>query len=290
MLLRRLPLVLILAGGCTYQVNRAATVPHMSPIMRSGAPLESVGEVSLGASSLAHLTSPTASDATAAVEVPGTQLEGSGRIRLGRHLAVGLVLAEGLAATARPAKSTQVPVDHGDPRGYGFSMAASIPTSDPHWHVGLGLEALAWSVPYVEYKVCIDCGSLGFQIVEKGRNSVGQVALAVTPTYRSGKVDVYGGLTVRNHPTIEQKGIENGLDLSDDVEAGPLNVVASVGVDVDLGGGVRAGAVLYTPINGTPVRYGPSLGAMLTIPLGRDAKPAAAAPAAMPVAAPGAAW
>ncbi|MCE9575281.1 MAG: hypothetical protein K8W52_19175 [Deltaproteobacteria bacterium] len=287
MLLRRLPLVLILAGGCTYQVNRAATVPHMSPIMRSGAPLESVAEISVGASSLTTITNPTASDSTAAVEVPGTQLEGGGRVRVGKHVALGLVMAEGLEATAKPAKTTQVPVDNGDPRGYGFSMLASIPTSDPHWHVGLGLEVLAWSVPYVEYKVCIDCGGAGFQIQEKGRNSVGQVALAVTPTYRSGKVDVYGGLTVRNHPTIKQKGIENGLDLSDDVEAGPLNVVASVGVDVDLGGGVRGGAVLYTPINGTPVRYGPSIGAMLTFPLGRDAA-RAAAPAAAPGAAPGA--
>jgi hypothetical protein len=272
-------LILAAVTGCTYQVNRAATVPHMTPILRSGAPFESAGELSLGASSVAHIVDPSASDSTAAVEVPGTQLEGSGRVRITRNLAIGLIFADGLEATAKPGKSTQVPVDNGDPRGYGMSLAASIPTSDPAWHVGLGLEVLGWSVPYVEYKVCIDCLA-PYQIVEKGRGSVGQLAVGVTPTYRTGKVDVYGGLTLRNHPTIKQKGIENGLDTGSDVEAGPINAVASIGVDVDLGSGMRFGGVLYTPINGTPVRYGPSLAATFTIALGSTA-PRSPAPAAL---------
>ncbi|MBP6633478.1 MAG: hypothetical protein KBG28_31295 [Kofleriaceae bacterium] len=280
---------LALAGGCTTQVNRAALVPHMTPMTRDGAPLQSTGELQVGASSLAHLSSPEAGDDTSAVEVPGTQAEAVLRLALGEHLSLGLLYAHGFDATAKKTKATQVPVDVGDVRGYGLSMTASLPTRDPRLHIGLGAELLTWSVPWVEYAVCVDplCGDPPWTLMTEGRDLVSQLAASVIPTYRTGNLTFSAGITARNHPTIDQKGIEQGLDLGDDVRSGPFNMVLSAGAGLELGAGMRANVVLYVPVDGAPVSYGPSAAANLLIPLGprradRTPTPAPPPPPAAP--------
>jgi len=277
-------LVLAVGGttACTVnRVNRAALVPHMTPTLRSGAPMDTPAEIAIGASSLAHTTLGT-SDKTAAVEVPGTQAEGAMRVRVGQKVALGLIYAEGFDAGAKPIDSTQPPVDSGNTRGYGFTLSAMIPTGDPRWHVGIDSELISWSVPYVEYSTCVQgCGGVNWMFMEEGRASVSQLALGVVPTYTTGVWNVWGGVTVRNHPTIEQKGTEVGLDFEDEVTEGEFNTVLSAGADVELGGGFRAGATLYQVVQGKPAAYGPSLALMLTIPLGqRDVAPTAGAPVA----------
>lgn len=278
------------ATGCsTRRVNRAALVPHMTPTLRSGEPMEAPAEVAVGLASVAHLGALDSAEDDDAVEVPGTQAEGDLRVRLGRHAAIGLRYAQGFDATAKQGKPTQPKVDGGDVRGYGFTFHGMIPTGDPRWHVGVGFEALAWSVPYVEYETCIaNCGLSPYVYMEEGRATVSQVALGITPTYRTGRLAIFGGATLRNHPTIEQKGVETGLDLEDEVEEGPLNVVLSAGVEGELGGGVRGALVLYAPIPGPPLEYPPSLAATLTIPLGPRDRPAPAAPPPPPPGPPGA--
>ncbi len=258
------------AGGCNVnRVNRAALVPHMTPTLRSGAPMETPAELAIGASSLAHTTL-GASDDTAAVEIPGTQAEGAMRLRVGQHVALGLIYAEGFDAGAKQIKETQAPVDSGNTRGYGFTLTGMIPTSNPRWHVGVNSELVFWSVPYVEYSTCVmNCGGSNWTFVEEGRASVSQLAIGVVPTYTTGTWNLWGGLTLRNHPTIEQKGTEVGVDLGDDVEEGSFNTVLSAGADVELGGGFRAGLTIYQIVQGQPATYGPSVAAMLTIPLGR---------------------
>ncbi|MBK9034389.1 MAG: hypothetical protein IPL61_24505 [Myxococcales bacterium] len=277
--------VATLGAGCSVQrVNRAALVPHMTPALRSGAPMETPGELAVGLSSVAD-ASLGSTDAAAAVEVPGTQAEGAMRVRLGRHAAIGLIAADGFAATAEAAKPNQPPVDGGDVHGWGLVINGMVPTGDPHWHVGIDAELMAWTVPYVEYSTCIDnCAGVPWSSVEHGTSTVGQVALGVVPTYSKGDINVWGGLTFRTHPTIEQKGIEVGLDTTDEVEAGTFNTVLSAGADIGLGHGVRAGATVYQVVQGQPVDYGPSLALTLTLPLGaRDAPPAAiAAPSSGP--------
>lgn len=267
-----LVVVLLALGGCgVYRVNRAALVPHMTPTLHSGNPLDGSGELSFGASSVTHLGDPKASDGTAGVEVPGTQLEGNARVRLGENVSLGFIFADGLDATAKAAKPNQPEVDEGDVYGGGVTMTASIPTSDPRWRVGVDLELMSWSVPYVEYGVCVaDCEFAPDTITNTGRTSVPQLAIGVVPTYRSGGTAWFGGVTLRNHPTIEQKGIEHGDDGGDgEVEAGNFNLVASLGVETELASNLRGAIVLYTPVNGTPVRYGASAAAVVTIPLGK---------------------
>lgn len=275
-----------LAACNVNRVNRAALVPHMTPTLRSGAPMETPGEISLGASSLAH-TKLDSSDDTAAVEVPGTQAEGNMRLRVGQHVALGLLYAEGFDATAKKIKDTQPDVDGGNVRGWGFTLAGMIPTSNPDFTVGVNSELLFWSVPWIEYSTCVDnCGGVPWTVVTEDRASISQLAIGVVPTWRSGNMSFWGGVTFRNHPTIEQKGTEVGVDIGDDVEEGSFNTVLSAGGDIELGGGFRAGLTIYQVVHGQPAKYGPSLAAMLTIPLGRRDTPATTTAPPPPGAAP----
>ncbi|MEZ4398508.1 MAG: hypothetical protein R3B06_00710 [Kofleriaceae bacterium] len=270
-------LLLLSTGACgVNRVNRAALVPHMTPTLGNGAPMETSAELMLGASSVAHTTL-GATDTTAGVEVPGTQAEGQARFRVGRHAAIGLIYAEGFASTAQAIKPNQPPVDGGDTRGYGFTVSGMVPTADPRWHVGLNFEGLTWRVPYVEYSVCVDlCGGVNYSTVDHGVASATQIAVGVVPTYSTERFRAWGGVTLRNHPTIEQKGVELGVDFSNDVEDGSFNLVLSAGLDTALGGsGIRGGLTVYQVAYGAPASYGPSLAAMVTIPLGgRDPAPA----------------
>lgn len=274
------------AAGCNVnRVNRAALVPHMTPTLRSGQPMESPAELMLGASSVTHSTLGS-SDDEAAVEVPGTQAEGAMRIRLGRA-ALGFIYAEGLDSNAKPIDDTQPPVEAGNTRGYGFTVSGFIPAGDPRWHVGVNAELMTWSVPYVEYETCVqNCGGLNWTFREEGRASVSQMAVGIVPTFSGGKWSAWGGVTFRNHPTIEQKGTEVGVDFEDEVEEGEFNAVLSAGADLELGGGFRAGATLYQVIRGKPASYGPNIAVMITIPLGRRDVPTPPAPVAPPSAPP----
>jgi hypothetical protein len=261
------------------RVNRAALVPHMTPTLRSGAPMETPGEIAIGASSVSHTTLGSTDD-TAAVEVPGTQGRGDMRLRVGQHVALGLLYEEGFDSGAKKTKETQPDVEGGNVRGFGFSLQGSIPTGSPQWNVGINSELIFWSVPWIEYSTCVmNCGGFQWTVVSEDRASISQLAIGVVPTYTTGKMNVWGGLTFRNHPTIEQKGTEVGVDIGDDVEEGSFNTVLSAGADFELGGGFRAGATLYQVVNGEPAKYGPSLAVMLTVPLGRrDTPPAPGGP------------
>jgi hypothetical protein len=49
--------------------------------------------------------------------------------------------------------------------------------------------------------------------------------------------------------------------------------ILHAGVDVELGGGLRAMALVYQPIDQNPVQYYPTLGVGLTIPLAKREPP-----------------
>jgi hypothetical protein len=97
------------------------------------------------------------------------------------------------------------------------------------------------------------------------------VVLALTPSYRDGRVTWFGGLTLANHPNLDEKVIDYGGDPS--VQAGPINAIASFGASFELGAGVRASVIVHQDFIANPVRYGPSFAALMTLPLGRDTKP-----------------
>jgi hypothetical protein len=275
--------LLVAAPACTYTVNRAAFVPHATPLTQTGQPMHSTGELTLGAVNAADAKAPTFGDPSAAVEVPGTQLHGGLALRASKNVSIAAIYERGLASTATRVKTTQPPVDGGDVDGYGASITYSVPTSKPGFRIGITTELLFWSIPWIEYRTCIDCAG-PYSYVDQGRDVVPTLALGVTPSYHAGRFTWFGGLTTRNHPTITQKGIETGADTGGDVQSGPLNVVAHVGAEVELAAGVRASLIVDQTLTRDPVVYGPGFGLLVTIPLGRDpVRPPAPPPAAAPV-------
>ncbi|HSK04754.1 MAG TPA: hypothetical protein VK932_26065, partial [Kofleriaceae bacterium] len=275
---------LLVACG-TYNYNRAALVPRATPRMSTGHPLPATAQLTAGASSLAHLGAPGPGDPNAGLEIPGTQLFGNLRLQPFEGLTLGLVYENGLDAGAKPLKSTQPPVDGGNVEGYGFNFDASIRTGDPRFRVGLGVDAMVWNVPYVEYFTCAageEC--FPYSIVSRGSDTVESLAVSLTPSYRPSEgVTVFGGLTVRNHPTIKQKGQTSDPLFEPEVRAGPANFIVSGGVEVALAGGaLLASAIAYWDASREPVEYGPGVAVMLGIPLGRRTRAPDAAPVPPP--------
>lgn len=266
-------LCLLLASACVDRTfNRAALVPHATPRMTSGQPLEGRGQLSLGASSVAHLGDPElGDDPNAGVEIPGTQLFGALKGRIGKHASFGFLYENGLDRGAKKVNKSQPDVDGGSVHGYGFTLDLAIPIDDK-WTFGIGADAMLWDVPYTSYEV------LGGAVTirDEGSDTVESLAASITPSY---KVDtdlaLFGGLTIRNHPTIQQKGMDQVIDDLDlDVDSGPANFLVSAGVEgALLDGNVRLMAVAYYDLSRNPAKYGPGMGVMLSLPLGRRSAP-----------------
>ncbi len=264
---------LVLVGCGTYNFNRAALVPRAVPRMTTGQPLSATGQLDAGASSVTSLGRPEAGDPNAGIEVPSTQLHGALKLRTGEHASLGLIYENGLAQGAEKLKDTQPDVKGGGVQGYGFTFDVSIPTGNPDVRIGLGVDAILWSVPYVEYLTCAAGEScFPFQIQNKGRDTVGQLAASITPSYKvSPELTLFGGVTMRQHPTIEAKGTtQDPLFTEPDVQSGPLNFLVSAGGEVSFAdGAVLASGMLYWNATQTPAKYKGGLGVMMSVPLGR---------------------
>lgn len=260
---------LVVATGCqTYAQHRAALVPHAAPLTTDGQPLESLGEIALGASNLHDWAKPTAGNPDAGIAIPSTQGRGTLDFRASRYLAIGAVYERGFAAGSNPVSSSEPAIKNDDASGFGFHMTLSIPTGTPGLRVALATEIMSWQVPWVQYTTCIqNCNVPGFTTSDTGYDSVTTLAVGLIPSYRSGPLTVFGGVTVRNHPTITEK-VESIVADDPTVQAGPVNVTLHAGAELEAGAGVRLGLIADQTVTRDPVVYGPSLAAMITIPFG----------------------
>jgi hypothetical protein len=173
----------------------------------------------------------------------------------------------------QPVTPYQPPVTNGGPTGYGFHVNWSIPTGSPGLRIGLSTEVLAWQVPYVQYDTCVqNCGVYdssgnGYTISYQGTDSVTTWALGVVPSYRTGGLTIFGGVTMRNQPTVLAKILtDNPGDAN--VSDGSVNLTLHAGIEADLGF-LRIGVVVHDTVTSAPISYGPSVAAMIAIPLGK---------------------
>jgi hypothetical protein len=284
---RLLPLlaaVALCAGSSKYSTRRAALVPEIAPPMRSGAPMETIAEVSVNLPQAASTGDPTITEgAEPGLEVPRWQVGGAGRLRLAPNFDMGLVYEQASSNGSRALAMDQPKVDGGDAYGYGVSFMASAKMSDTMRMAFIG-EFLTYSIPYVEYRTCIDnCAGQTLTEVDRGRTKIPVVTIGVVPTWHEGRWTVFGGLTGRNQPTIERGGIEVGDDGSD-VTGGRLNVMLHAGAELALGGGLKALAMVYKNFDGAPVDYAPTLAVALSYGFGKPAEPVAAQPSYYPAA------
>jgi hypothetical protein len=275
----RSPVVLVLlvpafAGCTTYAQHRAALVPHATPLPLDGQPLPTSFEASFGADNLVDLVTPSKGDDTQGDVVPKQQLRANGMFRLGDNFMLGGTFQYGVAQNATVLSPSEPKIEGAKLAGAGLTLAMSAPTSEPGLRIGLAFETVIWSVPWVEYTTCIDlCSVPGYTYSERGNDQILVAKLAVIPSYKTGAMTYFGGLTAQNQPTITEKILTNNPRDDGKVRGGPFNLTAHAGVTVELGAGVRASAFLHQTLTRDPISYGPGIGMSLAIPLGSPRGP-----------------
>jgi hypothetical protein len=257
-------------GGCfppepVYRVQRSARVPRPTVPLRTGQPLSGPVEITFGASSLGEIKTPEAGNSMKALEVPRYQLRAELRARLFERGELALIHERAVGGSTK-IDPTQADVDSGQPWAAGAAWRYSIAPHGEPWSIGVDFELLRWEIPYVEYRWCVEnCENV--DVYQETHSSNGELTwgFGITPAYRIGRVSLFGGMFLRNHPTIARKGEEIGeMDYSqEEVEGGPVNILLNAGVAVKFGA-FTALALVHQDIDKDPVRYGPSLGLALS--------------------------
>jgi hypothetical protein len=130
-----------------------------------------------------------------------------------------------------------------------------------------------------------NCGGASFTDVSHDRETIPVLSIGLTPSWRlSPNWAVFGGVNLRNHPTIDKSDVEIGVEVLDDeeVSAGPGNVVAAAGVEFEMTNGLKMMAYIYQPVYMDPVEYGPTIGVNFTIPIARIQTQPQMVPAPLP--------
>lgn len=266
--MRSFVFALLVLAGCfppppVYRVQRAARVPRPTVPLRTGQPLAGPIELTLGASSAANTMKPEAGNQTKALEIPDHQVRGELRIRLAERGEVAFV-HERAIGHATKIDETQTDTNRGNPWGGGMALRYSIAPHGEAWSVGLDFELLRWSVPYREVRTCVE-NCEGVDNYQEIDSTSGEATwgFGVTPAYRFGRVTVFGGGYLRNHPTIVRKGSELYEANDEDTETGPVNVLLHAGAAIQLGA-FSALVLVNQNLDRDPVRYGPGIGLALS--------------------------
>lgn len=266
--MRGLVLLLVVgAVGCipapVYRVQRSARVPRPAVPLRTGEPLQGPIELSIGST---VGTTARLADEAAALEVPQHQMRAELRIKL-RRGEITPFFEHAFESSFDALDPAQAPVREGAPQGGGLATRYSWETGVEGLSVGTGVEVMWWSLPYVEYRTCVEyCEENGVYgtSMHTGTESTGTWAFSLTPTYRDGRFAVFGGVYSRRHPTIRRKGTEIGGEYDQDISGGNYNVMFHGGVEM------RASVFslmfnMQQNITTETVQYGPSFGLALAI-------------------------
>jgi hypothetical protein len=265
--------LLVLLVGCTpvpqYRVQRAARVPRPTVPLRTGQPLAGPIELTLGASSAANTMRPRAGNETKALEIPEHQVRGELRIRLFQRGEIAFIHERAIGG-ATQIDETQAATETGNPWGGGVAFRGSIAPSGAPWSVGIDLEFMGWSVPYAEERTCVEhCEGVPAHQSIRSRSGTATFGFGITPAYRFGKVSLFGGGFLRNHPTIVRKGTEYTEFNDEDTEPGPVNVLVHAGAAYQMGA-FTAMLLVHQNLDRDPVVYGPGIGLALSATIDPD--------------------
>jgi hypothetical protein len=160
--------------------------------------------------------------------------------------------------------------------GVGMSFHYAGPDFGHGIRVGMALDLMMFQIPFFEQATCVaNCEGAPAGWTEQGIHTVGLYSFSLLPSWKTGSVTLFGGVTLRNHPT-NTKGQTltlggNDYDDSDEVREGPQYYLVGGGVDIDLSGGVGLMIHIYQPTTRSPVIYGPVVGVALEFSF--DVKP-----------------
>tara|TARA_R110002073_G_scaffold245044_7_gene407627 strand:- start:15776 stop:16663 length:888 start_codon:yes stop_codon:yes gene_type:complete len=260
---------MVWAAGCipgppppVYAVQRSALVAHPSPPVWSGTPLR--GRVQFQASSstvVIPVTPEETQGANAGLFVARTNIGGTLRMRFGDTLTVKLI-----GEFSPDTKAMQISEESlGAPKGMvatlGAGLEYSIPLSGP-WRLGLAGDLSLGRSPFREQGRCIENCFNAADYYEEGRHSVPIYSASVIPSYTFGDVVVFGGLTMRNHPTNTRKNrqIAGADDEDDELRQGPAYYLLGTGVEVRAGRHLSFVGHVFQPISTDIAKYGPAVG------------------------------
>jgi hypothetical protein len=270
--MRSLMLVLPVLTACAvYQQHRTALVPHAAPATYDGQPMEAQGSVSIGADNLFDSVRPTSGDATQGDEVPTTQLRGQAALRVSDRFSVAGVYEHAITQGATVLSSTAPQITDATLDGGGISLRWSVPTEIPGFRVAVATEVVLWHVPWVEYNKCEPPCSYGTSYGATNSEIIPTLALAVVPSYRTGRMTYFGGATLRNQPTITEVLVTTQPDSDGGPNSGQFNLTVHAGVGVDVGAGIHANVFVHETMTTNPISYSPSVGMEVVIPFGNRA-------------------
>lgn len=273
---------LVVFTGCvpiskTYSVRRSALVPAPNPPMRAGRPID--GRVDLAAHvGTSLLDIDAASNEQSATYVARTTVGTAARFRIGHSFDMGPVFLAGLGGRDAERDPGVPEPPAGGPLGVGLSMQLAPRFDDERFGLAGVFDFVLWSIPVREEWWCLDCGGApSLDMTENTHEGVPVFGLALMPSFRpDSSVTLFGGMTLRNQPQVRASevvvttSVGEG-DSEDELEMGPVNVVASLGAELDLGAGAHALLVASQPIGASEVSLGPSVSASLGWSLGEPA-------------------
>jgi hypothetical protein len=244
-----------------YRVQRTVRVPHPAAPLWSGAPMQGPIELAVGASSVLDTRSPHLHDHDASIEVPSQQFRGEVRFRAHTYGQLVLIHDHAFSSSFHALDPTQAPVREGSAESLGVAARYSFHVPDtPRFTIGLGVEALKWWLPFVEYRSCVaNCEGHVTQQMVTGRDTVAMMAFSLVPAYRTGRWTAFAGLYGAPHPTVVRKGTEVGGTYDTTLDRGDMNLLLHAGVELS----VRQFSVLVQVQRDMivdPASYGPSFG------------------------------
>ena len=261
------------AIGCvipTYDVTRAALVPHSTVPFNNGQALDARALLTAGASNIGDVSAPVATDDTAAVQIPSTQLRGELKLRAGENGFVGVAYEHGFVNGSTMAAADQPRVTLGDVTGYGVNAGYSFDTTIEGLRLGVSAELMLWNAPYAQGETCNSNCDSQYRSVTQDFDTVHTFGAGITPSYRTGRFTIFGGLYGRNQPTITGHTTSWSTNASADVQPGPIGVEANLGLDFALGGGFSIMGMVHQNLTANPVSYGPNFAVAISIPFAHD--------------------
>ena len=260
--------VLGLAGaGCFDHVqHRAALVPHAVPVHTTGQPAAWRGEVAMGASNAGDLVPASLGDRAAGLAIPTRQLRGSASVAVTRDFTLTFIAEHGLRSSARALSSTLPPLPDKGVWGRGTAATYSAPIG-PQWRLGITVETIGYSVPLISYTTCVDpeCPG-GMTEVREETFGVPSFGFGFVPSYQHREWTFFGGMTVRTHPTIDEKVMNHGE--SPIVDIGPGTFMVHGGVAYEIEQRAKLVVDVHQMLTPDPVTYGPGIGFSLVLGLG----------------------
>lgn len=273
--------VSLVYSGCVgsdeplYAVRRSALVPHPQPPMQTGhAPDDDLRLTVYDSTVLVPVRPVETAGANAGLYVARHNLGGDLAIAVSPRTELLLggeaSLLRGAMAISRDAPPP--PLDTSAVFTMRAGMAHAVQLSDDV-QLGLHLSLGSSTIPYNEEGRCLmNCGASTYYATS-GTHEVMDWSASLLPNYRVGRLTMFGGLTLTNHPTNSKYDTvrETQLAYEDDAQTrtGPTYAIAGAGAEWAASRTVHFLAQVFEPLSTSVAAYAPAFAVALSV--GADA-------------------